>query len=56
MLQFEMFQIPVPRDYEKVLTDIYGYWQIINKNDTNHKTVLFDANKSYKEYIDEAKY
>ena len=26
------------------------------KNDTNHKTVLFDANKSYKEYIDEAKY
>lgn len=56
MLQFEMFQIPVPRDYEKVLTDIYGDWQIINKNDTNHKTVLFDANKSYKEYIDEAKY
>ena len=51
MMQFEMLQLPIPRDYDKVLTDLYGDWHKFVKDAALHTCVLFDTDKPYTEYI-----
>ena len=51
MMQFEMLRLPIPRDYDKVLTDLYGDWHKFVKDASLHTCVLFDTDKPYTEYI-----
>lgn len=48
---FEMLNLPIAKDYDKVLTKQYGDWKIPVKAPTMHNGVLFDPDKSYKEYL-----
>ena len=49
--KFEMLEVPVPIEYEKVLDELYGDWKVFKKGTSLHGGVIFDTEKSYKEYI-----
>lgn len=48
---FEMLSLPIAKDYDALLTKQYGDWHVMVKADNMHRGVLFDPNKSYKEYL-----
>ena len=50
-LDFEMIKIPVPIGYIDLLDKFYGNWHEFKIGTSTHGGVLFDAEKSYKEYI-----
>ena len=50
-IEFEFFRIPVLGYYDQLLTRQYGDWKKPVKASTYHGTILFDTDKSYKEYI-----
>ena len=52
-LPFEMIEMPVGRDYLKVLEIQYGNWQTPLQVGSNHGGIIFDTDKSYKEYLKE---
>lgn len=55
-LEFEGYQVPVPNDYDKVLTAYYGKDYMEPKAiPTLHGEVIFDAEKSYLETIESMK-
>ena len=48
---FEMLKVPVPIGYESLLRKQYGEWKTPSQQPTMHGEVIFDVDKSYKEYI-----
>lgn len=50
-LPFEMFQIPVPCGYKKLLDTFYGDWRTYKVGTSTHGGCFFDPDKSYTEYI-----
>ncbi len=50
-LPFEFITLPAPRNYNQYLTDFYGEWKVFKKGASFHGNVIFDTDKSYKEYI-----
>lgn len=48
---FEMLSLPISKDYDKLLTEQYGDWQVPVKASTIHLGVFFDPDKSYREYL-----
>lgn len=48
---FEMVNIAVPLNSEKVLDYVYGNWRVPVIGTSFHGGVIFDTEKSYKEYI-----
>lgn len=48
---FEMLNLPISKDYDKLLTEQYGAWQVPVKASTLHRGVFFDPDKSYREYL-----
>lgn len=48
---FEMISISVPKNYDEILSTIYGNWRefVVGKN--THGELLFDTSVSYKEFI-----
>lgn len=50
-IPFEMFEIPVPNNYSKVLESYYGNWHKMVRGKNAHGGCLFDVDKSYKEYL-----
>ena len=53
---FEMLTIPIPKDYENVLSTMYGKnWKTPIQSGSAHGGVIFDVNKSYSEYLTENK-
>ena len=49
--QFEMLQIPVPKEYEDALTRRYGNWNEWKIGASDHGSVLFDTEHPYTKYI-----
>lgn len=49
---FEFIKIPIMAGFDNVLTAMFGDWKIPKKARTAHGDVLFDVNKSYKDYLD----
>ena len=50
-LPFEMLMIPVPAQYEKLLSHVYGDWMKFVIGTSSHGEILFDTNKAYTSYI-----
>ena len=50
-LDFEMFKIPCPKNYDEVLTRAFGNWRtpVIGKNTHGH--LMIDLDKSYRDYL-----
>ena len=49
--QFENILVPVPADYEEVLTMEYIEWKIPVKSETLHSGIIIDPDISYKEWL-----
>lgn len=48
---FEGFSFPGPRDYETILTGLYGDWHKFVIGDDRHGDTILDVNTPYTEYI-----
>lgn len=48
---FEMLSIPVPVGYEQLLKTSYGEWKKFVVGSSVHGGVIFDTERSYKEYL-----
>jgi hypothetical protein len=51
MFDFEFLKIPVCRNYDHALTEIYGDWHEYVIGTSIHGDVLFDTSKPYTYYI-----
>ena len=45
--------IPVPKGYDKLLTDIYGDYMKPVKGGSDHSLIVVDCDRSYKEVMKE---
>lgn len=50
-VKFEYLNIPIPIMYDKILEKSYGNYMEIVKGGSEHGGVIFDTEKSYKEYL-----
>ncbi len=48
---FEFMKIPVPKNYEHALTQVFGDWHEFVKGGSAHGEVFFDPDTPYTEYI-----
>lgn len=48
---FEFITLPIPEGYEKMLTAFFGDWRTPVRSSSYHGDVIFDTEKSYKEYF-----
>ncbi|MGN0009822.1 MAG: phosphorylcholine transferase LicD [Marinilabiliaceae bacterium] len=55
LMPFEDLEIPVPNGYDEILTDQYGDYMTPVKAPTMHGSVIFDADRPYKEILKEIK-
>ena len=51
IVPFEMLNITVPQNSEKVLDYVYRNWRVPVIGTSFHGGVIFDTERSYKEYI-----
>ena len=54
-MPFEDLEIPVPNGYDEILRDQYGDYMTPVKAPTMHGSVIFDADRPYKEILKEIK-
>jgi hypothetical protein len=53
VVPFEMLDMKVPKNYENVLTRMYGNnWRTPLKAGTLHGDMIFDADKAYQLHLD----
>ncbi len=52
-LRFEMLDVPVPNNYEELLTSRYGNWHEFVYGGEVHSGIIFDAFRSYRETLKE---
>ena len=52
-LPFFDFMVPAPKEYQKLLTCLYGDYMTPVRGGELHRIVCFDSNRSYKEVIAE---
>lgn len=52
-MRFEMIDIPVPADYDRVLEKTYGDWRTPVRGGALHGGIFFDPEESYKKYIEQ---
>lgn len=48
---FEQTTIDIPAGYDEILTILYGDYMVMKKENSYHGGVLFDTERSYKDYI-----
>ena len=48
---FETINMPIPKNYERILKIYYGDWEKPVKASNVHGGCLFDTERSYKDYI-----
>ena len=48
---FEMLTVPVPKAYEKILTQGYGNWREFIIGTNAHGRTIYDVDRSYKYYL-----
>ena len=51
-LPFEHIQLPVPAEYDKILTQCYGDYLIPVKGGTAHENIILDPDMPYDEFFD----
>lgn len=51
VVPFEFLSIPIFHDYDTYLKNDYGDYMKIVKAETTHGDIIFDTNRSYKEYL-----
>lgn len=44
---FEFLTVPVPQNYDQLLTVLYGNWKIPAQDNSRHGNILFDTEKTY---------
>lgn len=50
-MKFEFLELPVPQNYDEILSTVYGDdYMTFKKGGSSHGGLIFDTNKSYKEY------
>ena len=58
-MSFEMLKVPVPFNYDKILTDTYGNWHQLVKGTSVHEKIdiglFFDTEHPYTYYVDPVK-
>ncbi len=47
---FENIQVPIPKEYDKVLTTKYGNYMVMVQQPSTHRPLVFDAETPYSEY------
>lgn len=52
-MDFEYTTIRVPKDYEEILTSLYGDWRIPVKEAAGHTTLVIEPDIPYKRYVKE---
>ena len=50
-VKFEFTTIPVLKGYDALLKRQYGDYMVMKKASTYHGGVIFDTDRSYKEYV-----
>lgn len=50
-LPFEDFMIPVPAEYDKILTHLYGDYHQMIRGGSDHENIILEPDISYKEYM-----
>ena len=48
---FEFITIKIPAGYKEYLTKTYGEWQKFVVGSSDHGDIIFDTDRSYKEYL-----
>ena len=51
IMDFEFLKVPICRNYDHALTQVFGDWHKFVIGTSLHCDILFDTEKSYKEYI-----
>lgn len=51
-LPFEHIQVPVPAEYDKILTQCYGDYHIPIKGGTEHENIILDPDMPYDKFFD----
>ncbi len=57
-LPFENLTIPCPKNYNEILSNLYGDWKVMKKLPTLHSTIngsFFDVEHPYTDYVDSEK-
>ena len=52
---FEFLEIPIPADYDTILRTIYGDYMVMKPGGGLHGEILFDTDRSYREYLREGR-
>lgn len=56
LVPFEFLKVPVPVNYEKALTEMYGDWKVLKKNQSIHGgDIIINTEKNYKVVLKELK-
>ncbi len=50
-LPFENIMIPVPAEYDKILTHLYGDYRQMIRGGSDHENIIIEPDISYKEYM-----
>ena len=50
-MDFEFLKVPVCKNYDHALTEIFGDWHKFVIGKSLHGNVLFDTSKPYTEYL-----
>lgn len=50
-LPFEFLTVPVPKNYEHALTQVFGEWRAFVRGGSAHGGVFFDPDRPYTDYI-----
>lgn len=51
MMDFEFMQVPVCKNYDHALTEVFGDWHKFVKGGSIHEGIIFDTDKSYIDYL-----
>lgn len=53
MMDFEFLQVPVCKNYDHALTEVFGDWHKFVKGGSLHDGIIFDTDKPYTDYLKE---
>ena len=51
MMPFEFLKVPVCKNYDHALTEVFGDWHKFVIGSSIHQNILFDTEKPYTDYI-----
>lgn len=51
MMDFEFLQVPVCKNFDHALTEVFGDWHKFVKGGSMHEGIIFDVDKPYTDYL-----